>query len=318
MTIFREGLFAGETAIVTGGGTGIGKAVASELIRLGADVAICGRRQEKLDEAAAELSSLRDGVRVHTGRCDIRDGDSVSAFVEGARDALGRIDILVNNAGGQFPSPAQHISPKGFEAVVRNNLLGTWQMIHTTANACFIPQKRGRIVNITAEVSRGFPGMAHTGAARAGVENLTKTLAVEWSQHGVRVNAVAPGVIRTTGTKQYPPSLLEDAIKACPAKRLGSAEEVAHLIVYLCAGVADFVTGQVFTIDGGASLWGDAWPIPADIPKVPPYSTDEESVLIWFAEKPYKFSILRLFVRADWSSMDFGQKLPHRPSWISG
>ncbi len=271
MTIFRSGLFDETTAIVTGGGTGIGFAVASELVQLGANVSICGRRPEPLAESAAKLESLRPGAVVHHATCDIREADAIDAYVDAAANALGRIDVLVNNAGGQFPSPAAQLSPRGFEAVVRNNLLGTWNFTHSVATKAFIPQKRGRIVNVIAQVARGFPGMVHTGAARAGVDNMTKTLAVEWSQFGVRVNAVAPGVIETSGTKQYPPSLLEDAKKANPLKRLGGAEEVAHLIVYLCSAQADFVTGQTYYIDGGASLWGDSWPIPDEVPQFPPY-----------------------------------------------
>ncbi len=267
--LFAPGLFEGQVAIVTGGGTGIGLAVARELGRLGARVAICGRRPEPLAEAAASLRGA--GVEVHHETADIRDPESIARFVESVRAALGGADVLVNNAGGQFPSPAQHISPRGFEAVVRNNLLGTWNFTHAVANAIFLPQKRGRIVNVIAEVARGFPGMAHTGAARAGVDNLTKTLAIEWAQFGVRVNAVAPGVIKTTGTAQYPPELLESAVKATPLKRLGSAAEVSHLVVYLASTFADFVTGQTFYIDGGMSLWGDQWPIPDDVPKFPPH-----------------------------------------------
>ncbi|MEM9074335.1 MAG: SDR family oxidoreductase [Myxococcota bacterium] len=274
MTIFAAGLFANQNAIVTGGGTGIGFAVASEIVRLGGNVAICGRRPEPLEEAGAALEALRDGAKVHRAVCDIRDYDAVTAWVDATKEALGSIDILINNAGGQFPTTAQHLSPRGFEAVVRNNLQGTWNFTHAVASNAFIPQKRGRIVNVIAQVARGFPGMVHTGAARAGVDNMTKTLAIEWSQHGIRVNAVAPGVIKTSGTKQYPPKLLEDAQKANPLKRLGSAEEVGHLIVYLASTVADFVTGQTFTIDGGASLWGEQWPIPDDIPKFPPYEID--------------------------------------------
>jgi citronellol/citronellal dehydrogenase len=178
--------------------------------------------------------------------------------------------VLVNNAGGQFPSAAEHLSPRGFEAVVRNNLLGTWNVTQAVATEALIPQRRGRIVNVIAQIARGFPGMAHTGAARAGVENLTKTLAVEWAIHGIRVNAVAPGTIRTSGTDQYPPDLLEEARRASPLKRLGTAEEVAHLIVYLASKQADFVTGQSFYIDGGQSLWGSLWPIPEDVPRYPP------------------------------------------------
>ncbi|HEY8431637.1 MAG TPA: SDR family oxidoreductase [Sandaracinaceae bacterium] len=267
--LFAPGLFDGQRAIVTGGGTGIGLAVARELGRLGARVAICGRRAEPLEQAAASLAA--EGITVHHATADIRDPESVARFVDSVREAFGGADVLVNNAGGQFPSPAQHISPRGFEAVVRNNLLGTWNVTHAVANAFFIPQKRGRIVNVIAEIARGFPGMAHTGAARAGVDNLTKTLAIEWAQFGVRVNAVAPGVIKTTGTAQYPPELLEAAVRATPLKRLGSAAEVSHLVVYLASTFADFITGQTFYIDGGMSLWGDQWPIPDDVPKFPPY-----------------------------------------------
>ncbi|HHH28797.1 MAG TPA: SDR family oxidoreductase [Polyangiaceae bacterium] len=265
--LFSAGIFEDQVAIVTGGGTGIGFGVARELVGLGAKVAICGRRPEPLAEAAKALGE----EHVLHDSCDIRDADAVAAYVEKVKDRFGRIDILVNNAGGQFPSPAQHISPRGFEAVVRNNLLGTWTFTHAVANRAFIPQKRGRIVNIIAQVARGFPGMAHTGAARAGVANLTKTLAVEWAQFGVRVNAIAPGVIRTTGLDQYPPELLENAVRAAPVRRLGATEEVSHLVVYLASTYADFVTGQVWYIDGGASLWGDQWPIPDDIPQFPPY-----------------------------------------------
>lgn len=271
-TIFRDGLFANEVVVVTGGGTGIGLAVATEMGRLGARVALCGRRAEPL-EAAAE--TLREqGIEVHHGTADIRSPEAIDAFVGDVLARFGRIDVLVNNAGGQFPSPAEHLSPKGFEAVVRNNLLGTWNMTSAVATRALIPQKRGRIVNVIAAIARGFPGMAHTGAARAGVENLTKTLAVEWAQHGIRVNAVAPGVIKTTGTAQYPPELLDMSRRATPLKRLGSAEEVSHLVVYLASRVADFITGQTMSIDGGMMLWNSPWMIPDDVPQYPPYPID--------------------------------------------
>src|SRR5690625_2549657 len=253
--IFVDGLFDGEVAIITGGGSGIGLCVAEELGRLGAKLILSGRKLEKLEEAQRILGEK--GVsEVMIVSCDIRKPEEVEALVEGGLERFGKIDILINNAGGQFPSPAQMISPKGFEAVVRNNLLGTFNMTQAVANLAFIPQKRGRIVNIVAEMSRGFPGMAHTGAARAGVDNLTKTLAVEWAQFGIRVNAVAPGVIKTTGTRQYGDGLLDSSKKACPMKRLGTPEEVAHLVNYLASRYADYITGQTFYIDGGASLWG--------------------------------------------------------------
>ncbi|MEM9190453.1 MAG: SDR family oxidoreductase [Myxococcota bacterium] len=258
-TIYRDGLFQDEVALITGGGTGIGLAAATELAGLGCRLALCGRRQEPLDAATATLENTTE---LFAEPCDIRDADAVNGYVDSVLERFGRIDILINNAGGQFPSPAAHISPKGFEAVVRNNLLGTWVMTHAVANKAFLPQKGGRILNVIAQIARGFPGMAHTGAARAGVENLTKTLAVEWAFRGIRVNAIAPGTIKTSGTRQYPEELLEMQRKATPLKRLGNAEEVSHLMCYLVSRAADYVTGQTFYIDGGSSLWGSAWEIP--------------------------------------------------------
>ena len=267
-TMFKAGLFAGDVAIITGGGTGIGLATALELGALGAKVALCGRRPEPLAQAAELLKGK--GIEVFAEPCDIRESAAVNAYVTKVKEHFGHVDVLVNNAGGQFPSAAETLSPRGFEAVVRNNLFGTWNFLHATANLAFIPQKRGRIVNVIAAVVRGFPGMVHTGAARAGVENVTKTIAVEWAQHGIRANAIAPGVIKTTGTDQYPPEILEEARKANPLKRLGTPEEVAHLIAYLASKQADFVTGQTFYIDGGQSLWGDLWKLADEPPQYPP------------------------------------------------
>ena len=266
--MFKTGLFQGEGALITGGGTGIGFATASELGKLGASVALCGRRPEPLAKAVEDLS--RAGIEAFGTTCDIRDAEQVKACVEAVKQRFGKIDILVNNAGGQFPSAAETLSPRGFEAVVRNNLLGTFNMIQAVGTQVLIPQQRGRIVNVIAQISRGFPGMIHTGAARAGVENMTKTLAVEWAAYGIRVNAVAPGVIKTTGTDQYPPELLEQAAKKVPLRRIGTANEVANLIIYLASRQADFITGQTFTIDGGQSLWGDLWEIPAEVPQFVP------------------------------------------------
>lgn len=267
--LYADGLFSNEVALITGGGTGIGLAAATEMGLLGARVAICGRRPEPLRQAVAALESK--GIEAFGAPCDIREADAISQYVDSVLDRFERIDVLINNAGGQFPTTAEALSPKGFAAVVRNNLIGTWTMTHAVANKAMIPQKRGRIVNVIAQIIRGFPGMVHTGAARAGVDNMTKTLAVEWAMHGIRVNAVAPGVIVTSGTKQYPPELLDTAEKANPLHRLGTAEEVSHLITYLASRYADFVTGQTFYIDGGASIWGDQWLVPDDVPKYPPY-----------------------------------------------
>lgn len=267
--VYADGLFADEVVLITGGGTGIGLACATEMGCLRAKVAICGRRPEPLREAVNELRSR--GIDALGAPCDIREPEMIDALLEAVLERFGRIDVLINNAGGQFPTTAEALSPKGFQAVIRNNLVGTWAMTHAVANKAMIPQKRGRIVNVIANVVRGFPGMVHTGAARAGVENMTKTLAVEWAMYGIRANAVAPGVIVTSGTKQYPPELLDSAEKANPLHRLGTAEEVSHLITYLASRYADFITGQTFYIDGGASVWGEQWQVPEDVPKYPPY-----------------------------------------------
>lgn len=267
-TIFRPGLFEGHVAIVTGGGSGIGLATARALGELGAKVAICGRSQERLDFGTKDLRER--GVDVFAATCDIREVDAVAAFSDAVKAAFGRATILVNNAGGQFPTTADTVSPRGWEAVIRNNLNGTFFMTQAIATRHMFPARRGRIVNVIANIERGFPGMVHTGAARAGVENMTKTLAVEWAEHNVQVNAVAPGIIRTTGTDQYPPELVEGSRQRTPMKRLGTPAEVAQLIVYLASEAAHFVTGECWYIDGGARLWGDSWPIPDRDPGPPP------------------------------------------------
>jgi citronellol/citronellal dehydrogenase len=258
--VFAPGIFRDQVAIVTGGGSGIGLATAHELVRLGARVAICGRTPAKLDAAAEQLRQA--GGTVLATPCDIREPAQVEAFVTAVLGELGRIDVVVNNAGGQFPSPAQHISPNGFLAVIKNNLVGTFHVCREVANQAMIPARRGRIVNVIANIYRGFPGMAHTGAARAGVENLTMTLAVEWAQFGILVNAVAPGIILSSGTAQYPPQLLERGVKQTPLKRAGTCEEVAASIVFLASPAAQFITGATLRLDGGQALWGNTWEIP--------------------------------------------------------
>jgi citronellol/citronellal dehydrogenase len=265
VSIFRPGLFERQTALVTGGGTGIGFAVARELGVLGARVAIASRKRARLDEACAQLRS--EGLEVFATPCDIRDPDQIRRMVDEVCTEFGPIDVLINNAGGQFPSPARAMSPRGWEAVIRNNLNGTFFVTLEVANRVMLPRKRGRIVNVTATVARGFPGMAHTGAARAGVENLTRSLAIEWASDGIRINAVAPGNnIRSSGMDQYAPELVEMARKATPVKRMGTPEEVARLIVFLASDANGFITGSVFPIDGGQSLWGDVWPIEEPAP----------------------------------------------------
>jgi citronellol/citronellal dehydrogenase len=266
-SIFRPGLFDGHVAVVTGGGSGIGLAIAHTLGELGAKVAICGRSAEKLESAKAELEKRK--ITVLTAACDIRDVEQVGAFADKVKETFGDATVLVNNAGGQFPTTADTLSAKGWEAVIRNNLNGTFFVTQAFATKQMIRNNRGRIVNVIANMARGFPGMIHTGAARAGVENMTKTLAVEWAQYNIQVNAVAPGIIKTTGTNQYPQELVEASRKRTPMKRMGTPEEVAELVAYLACDAAWFVTGETWYIDGGAHLWGDNWIIP-DVDLAPP------------------------------------------------
>ncbi len=280
--LFRPDLLAGQVALVTGGGTGIGAAVARELGALGAQVVIASRKVAHIEPAAAGLSA--ELGRPVTGLVvDIRDRDSVDALVRATMERHGRVDVLVNNGGGQFLAPAETISPKGFDAVVQTNLTGTWNLTRAVADAWMLAHG-GRIVNVTMLTSRGFGGMAHSVAARAGVEAMTRTLAVEWAPRGILVNAVAPGYIASSGLRRYPAGLVwaKQLQSAIPLKRLGTCEEIAWLVAFLASPGGAYITGQTLTVCGGRSLWGDHWPLPDPEPLpdvvVPrePWETGEE------------------------------------------
>lgn len=267
-SIFRPGLFDGRVALVTGGGTGIGRCIAHELAALGATVVVAGRREDVLRATAAEIREA--GGSADVAALDIRDEEAVEGRVDEIVARHGRIDALVNNAGGQFPSPAAAMSPKGWRTVVELNLTGTFLVTRAVFNAT-LQHTGGAVVSVTADVRNGFPGMAHTGAARAGVENLTKTLAQEWAGHRVRVNAVAPGVVYSSGMATYAPEVQQVAAanaRSVPAGRVGTESEVSAAVVFLLSDAAAFVTGQTWAVDGGGSLHKQPLlPVRGDLPR---------------------------------------------------
>ncbi len=257
-TVYRADLFSGKTVVVSGGGSGFGKAIACLLARLGANVAICGRNEEKLAATVPLLESI--GAQVFSRSLTIRDPDQVDGFIEAVWDKFGALDLLVNNAGGQFPQMALDFKVKGWNAVIDTNLNGTWYMMQSAARQWVERKTPGSIVNIIADIWRGMPGIAHTCAARAGVAYLSKSVAVEWAPHRIRVNCVAPGVCETSGFVQYPPEGLKTYPGANPMLRVGDAHDIAEAVAYLASPGAKFITGEVLTVDGGEQLWGDPWP----------------------------------------------------------
>jgi citronellol/citronellal dehydrogenase len=257
--IFAPGLLQGQVCVVSGAGTGLGKATAVELARLGAAVVGCGRRAEPLEEMVAEVKEA--GGEAEAEPLDIREAEAVDGFFDGVIERHGRLDVLVNNAGGQFLSPAEAITPKGFRTVIELNVQGTWQMTHAAATKAFIPQESGKVVSLTVSPHMGFPGMVHTGAARAAVENMMRTLSVEWARFGIRLVAIAVGQFDTeTLRTKYPKAVVENVANTVPLGRLGSEEEMAWLISFLASSAGDFFSGCVLTIDGARDNWFGTWP----------------------------------------------------------
>jgi citronellol/citronellal dehydrogenase len=256
--IFQPGLLDGQVAIVTGGGSGLGRASALELAALGARVVVCGRRLEPLEETAAAAA----GGRVEAQACDIREEDQVDALVTGVLERHGRVDLLVNNAGGQYMTPAEDITPKGFRTVLRLNVEGTWLMTHAVATRAMIPSGQGgKIVNVTLSPHHGLPGMAHSSAARAAVENLTRVLSIEWARFGIRLTALAAGHFATdTLMTKYPRQVVEGVAGTVPLGRLGTEEEFAWLVAYLATPAGDYLSGAILTIDGARDNWFGSWP----------------------------------------------------------
>jgi citronellol/citronellal dehydrogenase len=259
--IFAPGLLDGQVCVVSGAGTGLGRATALELARLGAKVVGCGRRPEPLAEAVAEIESL--GGKAEAEPMDVRDDAAVERLFDGVVERHGRVDLLVNNAGGQFLSPAEAVSAKGFRTVIELNVTGTWLMTHAAATKAFIPQRSGKVASITISPHQGMPGMVHSGAARAAVENMMRTLSIEWSRFNVRLCAIAAGQFDTEVVRtKYPRPIVESIHRTIPLQRLGKPEEIAWLVAYLASPAGDFVSGSVLTIDGARDNWFGPWPPP--------------------------------------------------------
>lgn len=258
-SIFAPGLFADQVVVVTGGGSGIGRCTAHELAALGATVALVGRKADKLANVEAEIAAAGGRASCHV--CDIREEERVAESIAAIIAAHGRIDGLVNNAGGQYPAPLASIKAKGWDAVIRTNLTGGFLM----ARECYtqwMEAHGGAIVNIVADIWMGMPGMAHSGAARAGMLNFTETAALEWAP--VRLNAVAPGWIASSGMDHYPPEmgpLIRKMATMVPARRLGTESEVSAAIVFLLSPAAAFISGACLRVDGAAPNARRIWPV---------------------------------------------------------
>ncbi len=257
-TVFAPDLFKDKVVLVSGAGSGLGKAIAVLFARLGGTLVVCGRNPEKIEAAGAFFRTLGSDVMVHA--MTIRDPDAVTEMMNAVDERYGRLDVLINNAGGQFPQAAIDYSIKGWNAVIDTNLNGTWHMMQAAARRWRDKEQQGTIVNIVADIWRGMPGIAHTCAARAGVIYLSKSVAIEWAPMDIRVNCVAPGCVESTGFNNYPEEGAATFNESNPLRRTGDEQDVAEACVYLAASSGKFVTGEVITVDGGQQLWGDPWP----------------------------------------------------------
>jgi citronellol/citronellal dehydrogenase len=260
--IFAEGLLSGQVALVTGGGTGLGLATAIELARCGAVVAICGRRQEVLEAADGQVAAAAPTGSGGWLVGDVREAAEAERLVREVLARHGGLDVLVNNAGGQFFSAAELIAEKGWRAVWRLNVGGTLNMSEAAFAQAFAPAGGGRIVNVTLSPHHGMPGMAHSGAARAAVEALTRELAARWSAAGVLVTAVAAGHFDTEVLAKYPAGMREGAARTVPLQRLGTATEHAWLVALLASPLGAAFNGSTVTLDGARDNWFGPWPPP--------------------------------------------------------
>ncbi len=258
--VFAPGLLSGQVALVTGGGTGLGKATAMELVRCGAKVVIAGRRAEVLRQAAAEIGSGSDNVDWATG--DVREPGDAHKLVQGVLERHGQMDLLVNNAGGQYFTPAEAITAKGWRAVWRLNVDGMLNMAEAAFEQAMRPAGNGTIINVTLSPHHGMPGMAHSGSARATVEALTRELALRFSEAGVTVTAVAPGPFDTEVMEKYPQTVRAGMARIVPLQRMGSVAEHAWLVALLASPLGHVFNGSTVTMDGARDNWAGPWPPP--------------------------------------------------------
>ncbi len=269
--VFADGSLEGRVAVVTGGGTNLGKAAATELVRCGASVLIAGRRPDVLEAAAGEI-----GGRCSWVAADIRDRPGAERIIRSALDRHGRIDLLLNNAGGQYFAAAERITMKGWRAVQRLNVEGTLAMCEAAYELAMRPAGSGTVVNVTVSPHHGMPAMAHTGAARAAVEALTRELASAWAGDGVSVAAIALGRFDTESLRKYPAELWRSAAATVPLQRLGTVEEYGWLVALLASSLGRSFSGSVITLDGGLDNWTGPWP-PAGLAREGDVPTEERA-----------------------------------------